>query len=272
MEHLHHRLDALEQQLRTLAAHTQTVERRLRGWRRLAWGLGLLALGGWVLHTSPAANAQSPRLDGHLGNVGELLKTLQALLTHVSIATDDAGRREIIITGANLRIVNGLGQTDCGPDDTPIPDCPNGLGNLIVGYNELREGEENSRIGSHNVVVGQQHNFSRFGGLVVGAFNTISGAFAAVSGGRGNTADGGATAVSGGENNVASGAFAAVSGGENNVASGLESSISGGRGNVVEAGASHASISGGSGITQNVFNGWAAGSVGDELVGSFRSP
>ena len=39
------------------------------------------------------------------------------------------------------------------------------------------------RTGSHNVVVGQSHNFSRFGGLVVGRFNTISGEFASVSGG-----------------------------------------------------------------------------------------
>jgi DNA repair exonuclease SbcCD ATPase subunit len=38
-------------------------------------------------------------------------------------------QNEIFITGANLHIVNGLGQTDCGP----VPDCPNGLGNLIVG-------------------------------------------------------------------------------------------------------------------------------------------
>jgi hypothetical protein len=45
------------------------------------------------------------------------------------------------------------------------------VGNLIVGYNEPREFEENIRTGSHNVVVGQQHNFSRVGGLVVDRFN-----------------------------------------------------------------------------------------------------
>jgi len=43
--------------------------------------------------------------------------------------------------GANLLIVNGLGRTDCTTaGDEEIPDCPNGVGNLIVGYNEMRGG------------------------------------------------------------------------------------------------------------------------------------
>jgi hypothetical protein len=49
-------------------------------------------------------------------------------------------------------------------------------------------------------VVGQQHNFSRFGGLVVGHESEISGDFAAVSGGIENTASGQDAAVSGGQN------------------------------------------------------------------------
>jgi hypothetical protein len=69
-------------------------------------------------------------------------------------------------------------------------DTTNGLGNLIVGYNEPREGEENIRTGSHHVVVGKQHQFSSVGGLVVGLQNEIRGAFASVSGGVHNTAAG----------------------------------------------------------------------------------
>ena len=30
--------------------------------------------------------------------------------------------------------MNGLGRTDCEAEGVPIPDCPKGLGNLIVGY------------------------------------------------------------------------------------------------------------------------------------------
>ena len=73
---------------------------------------------------------------------------------------------EIIITENNLHIVNGLGQTGCLVDDegNPLPGCPNGLGNLIVGYNEPHGSEPDIRTGSHNVVVGDQLNFSRFGG------------------------------------------------------------------------------------------------------------
>ena len=106
-----------------------------------------------------------------------------------------------------------------------MPDCPNGLGNLIVGYNELREGGENRRNGSHNVVVGTQHAFSSVGGLVVGRHNEIRGAFASISGGARNTAAG-----------------------------------------------EHASISGGKDVRQEAKEGWAAGSMGAEIAGRFRSP
>jgi hypothetical protein len=175
-------------------------------------------------------------------------------------------QNEIFITGANLHIVNGLGQTDCGP----VPDCPNGLGNLIVGYNELR-GAGDVRTGSHNVVVGTRHNFSRFGGIVVGILNEISGDFAVVSGGQRNTASGFAAAVSGGGDNTASGALSSVSGGFFNAASGAISSVSGGGDNT--ASGPQSSVSGGGNITQETEQGWAAGSEGAEVVvGNFRSP
>jgi hypothetical protein len=63
--------------------------------------------------------------------------------------TFEAATSEVVITGANLRIVNGPGRTVCGPEDNPIPDCPNGFGNLIVGYPKLRGDElgENIRTG-----------------------------------------------------------------------------------------------------------------------------
>jgi hypothetical protein len=177
---------------------------------------------------------------------------LEDLLKHSSREDN-----EIFITGANLHLVNGLGQTDCPVDSegNPLPGCPNGLGNLIVGYNETRPSdpefpEENIRTGSHNVVVGTELNFSRFGGLVVGRFNTISGDFAVVSGGgrvpftdegAGNTASGEGAVVSGGQNNTASGNFSSVSGGQN--------------------------------ISQATAFGWAAGSEAEEVVvGNFRSP
>jgi hypothetical protein len=102
---------------------------------------------------------------------------------------DDAAN-EVVINGANLRIVNGLGDTR----------TTNGLGNLIVGYNDTRGGlvTDDIRTGSHNVVVGRQLNYGSFGGLVVGELNDILGQFASVSGGTGNRALGGYSSVSGG--------------------------------------------------------------------------
>ena len=57
-------------------------------------------------------------------------------------------------------------------------------------------GAENIRTGSHDVVVGHRHNFSRFGELVVGDFSTISSDVASVSERFSNTASGGVAVVS----------------------------------------------------------------------------
>ncbi|MCP4132517.1 MAG: hypothetical protein GY754_16205 [bacterium] len=51
-----------------------------------------------------------------------------------------------------------------------------------MGYNEASYGGSNST-GSHNVVVGAYHNYTSYGGLVVGSHNTISAKYSSVSGG-----------------------------------------------------------------------------------------
>jgi hypothetical protein len=220
MEHLQRRLEALEQQM-------HTVNHRLRWWRGLACGLAVVGLLGWGLPLGLAREDPADKEKGEKG-LAQRVAALEQLLKHFSREGN-----EIFITGANLHIVNSLGRTDCGTEEEPIPDCPNGLGNLIVGYNELRNDPNFSdvRTGSHNVVVGQQHNFSRFGGLVVGFFNEISGDFASVSGGEVSVASGNRSSVSGGTNNKASGDFTSVSGGGSNTASGLAAVVSGGSGN-----------------------------------------
>jgi hypothetical protein len=257
MDHVYERLERLEQR-------THTVERQLRWWRGLACGLLVLAVLTWAL---PVGIAQEEDAKKGAKGLAQRVAALEDLLKHFS-----REKNEIFITGANLHIVNGLGSTNCGSEEAPIPDCPNGLGNLIVGYNEPQGGGiEDIRTGSHNVVVGQQHNFSSFGGLVVGQFNTISGPLAAAIGGAVNTASGLSAVVSGGAGNTASGNFAAVSGGADNTASGLSSTVSGGRFNT--ASGNFAAVSGGQNITQETDGGWSAGSEGDEVVvGNFRSP
>jgi hypothetical protein len=167
--------------------------------------------------------------DGSGKGLPQRIRALERTLQHVTSMIGDNGLPELVITGANLRIVNGLGRTACLEGET-FPGCPNGLGNLIVGYNEPPEPGSGDavRTGSHNIVVGQELNYSGFGGLVVGFSNTISGGFASVSGGFENIANGGSS-VSGGSFNTAAGG--SVSGGRGNTASGFNSSVSGGTGN-----------------------------------------
>lgn len=119
----------------------------------------------------------------------------------------------VLITGANVFIRNGLGAT--------VNNGFNGLGNLIVGYNEGRgQGTANPdvRTGSHNLIVGVGANFSRNGSIITGINNTSTGNFASVYGGTGNLATGTFSVVVGGFNNQTTGGWATILGGRDRVA------------------------------------------------------
>lgn len=168
-----------------------------------------------------------------------------------------------LFEGVNVQVVSGSGATDGEV---------NGLGNVIVGYNRNEHGGKclfddgryesvsefmcdfppsfgtfvtEIRSGSHNLVVGDQHMYTRFGGLVAGFDNSIVGVRASVSGGVSNTTSGPEASVSGGEKNLASGPQSSVSAGTDNTASGLQSSVTGGFSN--RATGNHSSVSGGHG-------------------------
>jgi hypothetical protein len=245
-EQLKQQTQALEAQTQELKAHTRTVERRLRWWRGIACGVGFLGLVSLSLQSGTAADTQARGMAERMAAMEHKLRTMEF----------DEVANEVVITGANLRIINGLGRTD----------TTNGLGNLIVGYNEPRTDPyfPDVRTGSHNMIVGRQNNFSRFGGIVVGYLNEISGPWASVSGGAGNTASGELASVSGGYNNTASGYGSSVSGGDFNIASGYGSSVSGGENN--HARGDWASVSGGG---QNIASGnHASVSGGDSNTAS----
>jgi hypothetical protein len=192
MDHLHARPEALEHQVYTLHQQAHAVDRRLRWWRRLACGLGVLGCIGWTLQTVTAGDGPSVPLRDRFA----------ALERELAPLTFDAAMHELRITGVNLRPLNGLVATD----------TTNGLGNLIVGYNEPRDSGDNWQTGSHDVVVGKQHQFSSVGGLVVGLQSELRGAYSAVSGGVRNTAAGEFSSVSGGHNRTAEGDFDWVAG------------------------------------------------------------
>ena len=112
----------------------------------------------------------------------------------------------IIFHGVNVHV-----QKDIEPT-LPTPTV-NGLGNLIIGYNESPGGGVGAdRSGSHNLVGGQGNAFSSLGGLVFGTTNTITGRYAAILSGDQNVASGLTSAILGGGVNTASGPYSTVFG------------------------------------------------------------
>lgn len=196
------------------------------------------------------------------------IEELEGLLQDVSRLIDpNTGYDTLRFEGVNVQVVNGSGTTD---GET------SGTGNLIIGYNELRDGEANYRDGSHMLVIGKPNNYTSdsYAGMVVGSWHETSAPYASVSGGHANTASGEAASVSGGGWNTASGDFASVCGGIQNRVSGEAASVSGGAWNSatgqfssVSGGESNtasghaASVSGGDVRTASGDYDWAAGTL-----------
>jgi hypothetical protein len=126
---------------------------------------------------------------------------------------------EVYITGANVFIRNGKGATTTTPD---------GLGNLTIGYNGVRNDGTDFRTGSHNLIVGDMNNYASSGGFITGRGNDILAKYATVLGGEGNIASWPFSSVSGGFKNFSRGYYSSISGGFKNHASGWYSTVSGG--------------------------------------------
>ena len=183
-----------------------------------------------------------------------------ALDGYVRLITKDPARPTVRVAGANLQIVNGAGSRSVDP---------NGLGNLIVGYDrgfDPRESDKRicslggyanrddclaaggvwamqHKSGSHNIVVGPGHRYSQAFGIVSGANNSINNEAASVVGARYSLASGRHAVVLGGSSHRATGNTAAVLGGWDNEASGPAAKVSGGVHN--SATAQGAAVSGG---------------------------
>ncbi len=177
--------------------------------------------------TLAALTARVDGLETDLAAAQERIDSLEATLAGVSRDGDT-----LTLSGMNVQLVNGEGSTS----------AMNGLGNLIVGYNQQAEPAA-ARTGSHYLIVGDRNEWTSYGGIVAGLLNTSSGPYATVTGGRDNTASRSYAAVSGGQSGTASGFGAAVSGGFGNIASGSQSMVGGGELN--EATGRYATVSGG---------------------------
>jgi hypothetical protein len=196
----------------------------------------------------------------------------EAKLAYVNVQGTD-----MIITGANLHIRNGLGATNGNPADPgsidPLRTHVNGLGNLVVGYSAGAElGYD--RTGSHNFIVGDFGQYTSFGGIVGGITNSSLGPFGVVLTGRDNNAGGAYSGVFGGHrNNTIDNSFSScVLGGENNTAGSTDTAILGGENNAITN--RFATIAGGAGLTVGTEYGFAAGwpGFGPQFSGWFSSP
>ena len=95
---------------------------------------------------------------------------------YILIAQSDSGctlyidGTDLVSVGCNVHIRNGEDYTE----------IDNGLGNLMVGYDEADS--DDAKTGSHNLVVGPRHSYDSVGGLVAGHDNEILSTFCALLG------------------------------------------------------------------------------------------
>jgi len=183
---------------------------------------------GQKINLTPYA-VNSLSLDGREASEYALSTQITALINRINELENKTQFIDVVgtsmkITGANLSILSGSGATD---------GAINGLGNLVVGYNEPIVGAETLRSGSHNIIVGSEHSYSNYGGLVAGQKNTISGSFSSVTGGWQSIASGNHSSIGGGESNKSVGERSSITGGHYNITSGLYSVVVGGGNNSI---------------------------------------
>ena len=161
-----------------------------------------------------ALQGQVTTLQSENSTLTSEVSALQTTLSKVSYdPTGLNGKPTLQISGANLQIVSGSGYTYGNV---------NGLGNLIIGYDENPDNA--SQTGSHDLILGDFQTFTSYGGIIGGQHNALTGPFSAVFG-QTNTASGEASSVSGGAGNIASGEWSSVLGGEGNTAGGSCQSV-----------------------------------------------
>lgn len=179
------------------------------------------------------------------------------------------GRPTARFTGVNLQVVSA-----------GVPYQTNGLGNLIIGFNNVTNPREfcsegqysdsvncignlhtwgaNQRSGSHNLIVGNGNSYTNVGSIIAGLWNINTGVYNSVLGGTDNMTIGNQSAILGGSRNESFGSSSTVSGGDTNATFGTFSSVIGGSGNT--AFGSRSTVSGGA--NNEASNAWSSVSGG----------
>ena len=109
-----------------------------------------------------------------------------------SVMFVDADSGLVLFEGVNLQVRSGGGATNA---------APNGLGNVIVGYDE---GDRDGKTGSHSLIVGPDHAWSSYGSVLLGSSSISDAPGANVLGGANNAALAMGSTVVGGFDIVAS--------------------------------------------------------------------
>ncbi len=229
--------------------------------------------------------SDNTRLSDRVSKLEEKVTALEEKLSKISYEPKGLnGLPTVKVSGANLQVVNDSGATR----------NTNGLGNVIIGYDE--HAADIKQTGSHNLVIGDRQTFTSWGGLLAGSKNSVTaplgvafgfgnevkGTWGTVTGGYFNLAGGAGSSISGGSQSDANGELASIGGGFNNHAEVVWSSVAGGTANV--AAGKYATVSGGhqnraSGIDSSVSGGeknqaeGEASSIlggGDITVNTFR--
>lgn len=156
-------------------------------------------------------------LEGDVSALETATDGVEDLMSYVDVDTSDDS---VSFVGANLFVQSGAGTTD---------GTVNGLGNLVVGYDEDDSSGGADKSGSHNIVFGVGATYRSFGGLVGGEDNAVEGEYSVVVTGADNAAQGDFGVVLGGYDNAAYyNDYSVVVGGYGNDARGKYSAVLGG--------------------------------------------
>lgn len=193
-----------------------------------------------------ALESEHARLAGEVSALQSKAAALEEKLSKISYEPKGLnGLPTVKISGANLQVVNGSGAIQ----------NVNGLGNVIIGYDE--HAADIKQTGSHNLVLGDRQTFTSWGGLLAGSKNSVTAPlsvsfgfgndvkakWATITAGYFNVAGGEGSSISGGSESGTNAGLASISGGLRNHANADWSSVAGGTDNA--AGGQYATVSGG---------------------------
>ncbi len=196
--------------------------------------------------------------EGGSGFSAAQAEQLKSLLPYIKfIPTGVGGKPTVQFFGVNVQVVNGETKTT----------TTNGLGNLVIGYDE--NAGKHAQTGSHDLILGTEQTFTSYAGIATGTTNTIAGPFSTVTGGGFNQALGIESSVSGGWKNVASNERSTVAGGGENQATGVEATVGGGWKNI--ASGEDSIVSGGRENHAATFYSSVSGGKANTASGEFSS-